>query len=91
MSLQGIPGIYIHSLLGSRNDYYGKSISGIARRINREKLDYGYIAEQLEKETNRKIIFKELIRTTENKTEKRVHFRRLQARRSSESVRRCWD
>ncbi len=62
LSLQGIPGIYIHSLLGSRNDYYGKSISGIARRINREKLDYGYIAEQLEKETNRKIIFKELIR-----------------------------
>ena len=39
-SLQGVPGIYIHSLLGSRNDYYGKTTSGIPRRINREKLDY---------------------------------------------------
>ena len=25
LSMQGIPGIYIHSLLGSRNDYYGSN------------------------------------------------------------------
>ena len=62
LSLKGIPGIYIHSLLGSRNDYYGKTISGIPRRINREKLDYGYLAEQLENDTNRRRIFDELIR-----------------------------
>ncbi|MEM0897901.1 MAG: sugar phosphorylase [Verrucomicrobiota bacterium] len=37
--LPGIPGIYIHSLLGSRNDYRGRDRSGIPRRINREKLD----------------------------------------------------
>lgn len=61
LSMQGIPGVYIHSLLGSRNDYYGKTVSGIPRRINREKLSYDYVACQLEEETNRKIIFDELI------------------------------
>jgi len=29
LSMQGVPGIYIHSLLGSRNDYYGVETSGI--------------------------------------------------------------
>lgn len=62
LSMQGIPGIYIHSLLGSRNDYYGKTISGIPRRINREKLSYDYVSCQLKEETNRKKIFDELIR-----------------------------
>ena len=62
LSLQGVPGIYIHSLLGSRNDYYGEAVSGIPRRINREKLSYQYISEQLEKETNRNRIFTELMR-----------------------------
>lgn len=62
LSLQGLPGIYIHSLLGSRNDYYGMSTSGIPRRINREKLDVEKLSEQLRSETNRKVIFDELIR-----------------------------
>lgn len=61
LSMQGIPGIYIHSLLGSRNDYYGKAVSGIPRRINREKLSYSYVEGQLKEETNRKKIFDELI------------------------------
>jgi len=39
MSLMGIPAVYIHCLLGSRNDIAGRDESGIARRINREKLD----------------------------------------------------
>ena len=59
--MQGVPGIYIHSLLGSRNDYYGKEISGIPRRINREQLDYETLTEQLEKDTNRKLIFDTII------------------------------
>jgi glycosidase len=62
LSMQGVPGIYIHSLLGSRNDYYGRTTSGIPRRINREKLDYGYVKEQLEQDTNRSRIFHELLR-----------------------------
>lgn len=62
LSMQGVPGIYIHSLLGSRNDYYGKSTSGIPRRINREKLAYSYLEDQLNKDTNRSKIFRELLR-----------------------------
>ncbi len=38
MAMIGIPGIYIHSLLGSRNDYAGVKASGRARSINREQL-----------------------------------------------------
>jgi glucosylglycerate phosphorylase len=38
LSVEGVPGIYIHSLLGSRNDLKGAEESGIPRRINREKL-----------------------------------------------------
>ena len=39
LSLQGMPGIYYHSLFGSRNWVRGVNESGINRRINREKLD----------------------------------------------------
>ena len=38
MALMGIPGIYIHSLIGSRNDCDGVKTTGRARSINREKL-----------------------------------------------------
>lgn len=41
--LKGIPGIYIHSLLGSRNYLKGVEASGINRMINREKLDEGSV------------------------------------------------
>jgi sucrose phosphorylase len=37
-ALKGIPGIYIHSLLGSRNYYQGVKDTGIKRTINRETL-----------------------------------------------------
>lgn len=37
LSLRGIPGIYINSLLGTRNDGQAVELSGIARRINRHK------------------------------------------------------
>lgn len=62
LSMQGLPGIYVHSLIGSRNDYYGKSVSGIPRRINREKLKMEELEKALEGEGNRKIIFDEMIR-----------------------------
>ncbi len=62
LSLQGMPAIYIHSLLGSRNDYYGKSVSGIPRRINREQLDADVLEKALTSDTNRRIIFEELLR-----------------------------
>ncbi|MDY0290584.1 MAG: sugar phosphorylase [Sphaerochaeta sp.] len=62
LSLQGLPAIYIHSLLGSRNDYMGYSTSNIPRRINREKLAFPMLEESLQTQTNRKYIFDELLR-----------------------------
>ncbi len=47
LSVIGMPGIYIHSLLGSQNDYEGLKTSNIFRRINREKLDYQTLTEEL--------------------------------------------
>ncbi len=38
MALSGIPGIYIHSLLGSRSDHDGVRRTGRARSINRQQL-----------------------------------------------------
>jgi sucrose phosphorylase len=39
LSLQGMPGIYFHSLFGSRGDRAAAIDSGILRRINRAKLE----------------------------------------------------
>jgi sucrose phosphorylase len=39
LCLQGLPGIYFHSLFGSRGDRAGAEAGGIKRRINREKLE----------------------------------------------------
>lgn len=38
LAMPGVPGIYFHSLFGSRGDRAGAEASGIARRINRQKL-----------------------------------------------------
>lgn len=38
ISMPGVPGIYYHSLVGSRNDYQGLEKTGRNRSINREKL-----------------------------------------------------
>jgi len=48
LSVIGVPGIYIHSLLGSENDSKGMMSSGINRRINREKLNIKSLMNQLE-------------------------------------------
>ncbi len=45
MSFIGIPGIYIHSLLGSRNYYKGVEETGRARSINREQLELDELEE----------------------------------------------
>jgi sucrose phosphorylase len=57
LSCVGVPAIYYHSLLGSRNDYEGLEASGINRRINREKLEYNRISKELESDERRKAIF----------------------------------
>lgn len=57
-SLVGVPGIYIHSLLGSGNDIEGMEKSGINRRINREKLDYTNLVEGLKTDERRQRVLK---------------------------------
>ncbi|NFG41062.1 alpha-amylase [Clostridium botulinum] len=57
LSCVGVPAIYYHSLLGSRNDYKGLEESGINRRINREKLKYTKILKDLEVDERRNAIF----------------------------------
>jgi sucrose phosphorylase len=47
LCLPGIPGIYIHSLLGSRNWQGGVLKSGHNRSINREKLDMTTVENEL--------------------------------------------
>lgn len=65
-SMVGVPAVYYHSLLGSRNDYKGMEESGINRRINREKLEFSRISEEINSDIRRNKIFngmKKLIKT----------------------------
>ncbi|MBC1471135.1 sugar phosphorylase [Listeria seeligeri] len=67
--LQGVPAIYYHSLVGSKNDYDGFETSGINRRINREKLEITQLYSELETNPYRNKIFsslKELISIRRN-------------------------
>lgn len=47
LALAGVPGIYLHSLLGSRNDVAGMLRTGINRSINREKLELDRLEREL--------------------------------------------
>lgn len=44
LSLQGVPGVYFHSILGSPSDHQGLAESGINRRLNRHKFRYEELA-----------------------------------------------
>ncbi|MGX9416234.1 alpha-amylase family glycosyl hydrolase [Vibrio sp. RC27] len=48
ISMAGVPGIYIHSLLGSTNDLKGLDILGYNRAINREKLNLSTLQTELD-------------------------------------------
>lgn len=48
LSLIGVPAIYYHSILGSRQDRAGMEESDIARRINREVIDADRLTTDLE-------------------------------------------
>ena len=47
LTMPGVPGIYLHSLVGSQNYYDGVKESGIKRRINREKLNIENLINEL--------------------------------------------
>jgi sucrose phosphorylase len=48
LALPGIPAVYIHSLLGSRNWKAGVRITGRARSINRERLRSAAVCSELD-------------------------------------------
>ena len=48
LSLAGVPGIYIHSLFGSRNCHTCVKKTGRARSINREKFELAYLETELQ-------------------------------------------
>jgi glycosidase len=48
LALAGVPGLYFHSLFGSRGNRDGAESSGIPRRINREKLDADIVGRELD-------------------------------------------
>jgi len=50
LSVMGMPAIYIHSLLGSRNDLDGVKATGRYRSINRQQLQYEQLQSELEQE-----------------------------------------
>ncbi len=59
LSMAGVPGIYVHSLLGSGNWSEGVEESGINRRINREKLNSSELVRELEeKDSLRNLIYR---------------------------------
>ncbi|MGI2039046.1 sugar phosphorylase [Shewanella frigidimarina] len=47
LALEGIPGIYIHSLLGTRNDYQKLANTSHNRAINRHRWELNQLTEQL--------------------------------------------
>lgn len=47
LAMPGVPGIYFHSLVGSRNYVSGVQTTGMNRSINREKLNYNKLEEEL--------------------------------------------
>lgn len=74
-SIIGVPAIYIHTILGSLNDYEGLAQTGRNRSINREKLDYDIVREELEsKESLRNMVFYGIIKQIEARSsEKTFH------------------
>lgn len=53
LAMQGIPGIYIHSLLATSNDYQRVAASGNNRAINRHQWNLDDLEETLSKEDSR--------------------------------------
>lgn len=59
LSMPGVPGIYFHSLVGSENYHEAVRTTRRNRAINREKLNFDNIKEQLEEDGSlRKLLFK---------------------------------
>ncbi|NJB81394.1 sugar phosphorylase [Wenyingzhuangia aestuarii] len=70
LAMPGVPGVYFHSLVGSRNYHDGVKHSGVNRTINREKYHIDWLEKELETEGTlaKKMLenYKELIDTRIN-------------------------
>jgi glycosidase len=92
----GIPGIYLHSLVGSRNDDQAVKDTGIARRINRAKLSLSGLCEELDDPSSlRARVFSEYARLLAvRRREKAFHPNAgqevLELARSVFAVKRTW-
>ncbi|KZY77385.1 alpha-amylase, partial [Oleiphilus sp. HI0069] len=60
--LEGIPGIYVHSLLATQNDYKRMENTGHNRSINRHQWDYTDLTTQLNENTHHQRVFSEIKR-----------------------------
>jgi glucosylglycerate phosphorylase len=54
LAMPGVPGIYFHSLFGSRGDRAGAEASGIPRRINRQKFERAELEHELADPSSRR-------------------------------------
>ncbi|EIJ35039.1 sugar phosphorylase [Thiothrix nivea] len=72
LSMRGIPGIYIHSLLATPNDYERVEVTGATRSINRHQWDEDELEALLEvPESSTSLLLREYLR--------RIRLRRAQA------------
>jgi sucrose phosphorylase len=63
MTLEGIPGVYIHSLLATPNDRQGYAVSGVKRHINRHKWNLDVLEKHLaDPNSPQSRVFHEMIR-----------------------------
>ena len=60
LSLEGVPGIYIHSFLGTNNYLEGVEGTGHNRTINRFKWDYAELTQQLDSDSHHAEVFQSL-------------------------------
>lgn len=47
LAIQGVPGVYVHSMIGSGNDHVGLAHTGRARSLNREKWELANLEARL--------------------------------------------
>ena len=52
LCLKGVPGIYIHSLIGSRNWIEGVKLTNSNRAINREKIEFNELVKKIDDTTS---------------------------------------
>lgn len=73
LAMPGVPGIYFHSLVGSRNYLEGVKLSGINRTINREKLNLDRLENELhEKGSLREKLFSEYMHLIDIRTQEKA-------------------